>query len=79
MIWKVFCKKCFKIIFKNLGMYIIFERLFIIISDFIKNFNICIRNIVDWFVLVVFYSSIKIFCVEIFKIRIKRDKILKKK
>ena len=78
MTLKVPCKKHFKTIFKNLGMYIIPERPPIIISDSVKNFNICTRNTADWSVPAVSYSSIKIPCVETFKIRIKGDKTLKK-
>ena len=78
MTLKVPYKKRFKTIFKNLGMYIIPERPPIIISDSIKNFNICTRNTADWSVPAVSYSSIKIPCVETFKIRIKGDKTLKK-
>ena len=58
-------------------MYIIPEGPPIIIRYSVDNLNISTRNTADWSVPTVSYTSVKVSCVEAFKIGIQRDKPLK--
>ena len=58
-------------------MYIIPEGPPIIIRYSVDNLNISTRNTADWSVPTVSYTSVKVSCVEAFKIGIERDKPLK--
>ena len=58
-------------------MYIIPEGPPIIVRYSVDNLNIGSRNTADWSVPTVSYTSVKVSCVEAFKIGIQRDKPLK--
>ena len=58
-------------------MYFIPEGPPIIIRHSVDNLNISTRNTADWSVPTVSYTSVKVSCVEAFKIGIQRDKPLK--